>query len=76
MEVWRFLESKLKTISSKRFPKVDFFIDKILEDLHISKRPSYKIFSKLREKYDTMYLKIFENNQKLVDMHLQLDHQS
>ena len=62
MEVWRFLESRLKTIYSKRFPKVDFFIDKILEDLHISKRPSYKISSKLREKYDIMYLKILFGN--------------
>ena len=40
MEVWRILESKLKTISSKRFPKVDFFIDKILEGLDISKKHS------------------------------------
>ena len=59
IEVWRFLESRLKTIYSKRFPKIDFFIDKILKDLHISKRPSYKISSKLREKYDIMYLKNF-----------------
>ena len=62
MEVWRFLESRLKKIYSKRFPKVDFFIDKILEDLDISKRPSYKISSKLCEKYDIMYLKIFYGN--------------
>ena len=35
VEVWSILESRLKTISSKRFPKVDFFIDKILEGLDI-----------------------------------------
>ena len=40
MEVYRILESKLKTISSKRFPKVNFFIDKILEGLDISKKSS------------------------------------
>ena len=62
MEVWRFLESRLKTIYSKRFPKVDFFINKILEDLHISKRPSYKISSKFRKKYDIMYRKFFYGN--------------
>ena len=62
MDVWRFLESRLKTIYSKKFLKVDFFVDKILENLHISKRPSYKISSKLREKYDIMYLKIFYCN--------------
>ena len=65
MEVWRFLESRLKTIYSKRFPKVDFFIDKILEDLYISIRPSYKISLKLREKYDIMYLKILFGNYSL-----------
>ena len=52
MEVWVILESKLKTISSKRFFKVNFFIDKILEGLDITKKPSYKIFSELRKKYD------------------------
>ena len=77
MEVWSILESKLKTISSKRFPKVDFFIDKILEGLDISKKPSNKISSELRKKYNVIWNNIiFENDQKLVDMHLQLDHQS
>ena len=64
MEVWRFLESRLKTIYSKRFPKIDFFIDKILEALDISKKPSYKISSGLREKYDIIWINIiFENYQ-------------
>ena len=62
MKVWRFLKSRLKTIYFKRFPKVDFFIDKILEALNISKRPSYKISSKSREKYDIIYLKIVYSN--------------
>ena len=61
MEVWSILESRLKTIYSKRFPKVDFFIDKILEGLDISKKPSYKISSELREKYNIMYFNLFHN---------------
>ena len=77
MKVWSILESKLKTIRSKRFPKLDFFISKILEGLNILRRHSYKISSALRKKYDMIWENIiFENDQKLVDMHLQLDHQS
>ena len=77
MEVSSILKSRLKTISFKRFPKVDFFIDKISEGLDISKKPSYKISSELRKKYDIIWnIIIFENDRKLVDMHLKLDHQS
>ena len=42
MKVLSILESKLKTISSKRFPKLDFFISKILEGLDISRNPHIK----------------------------------
>ena len=42
LEVWSILESKLKTIRFKRFPKEDFFIDKILERLDISKNSHTK----------------------------------
>ena len=77
MKVWWILESRLKTISSKRFPKLDFFISKILEGLDILRKHSYKISLALRKKYDIIWENIvFENDQKLVDMHLQLDHQS
>ena len=77
MKVWSILESKLKTITSKRFPKLDFFISKILESLDISKKPYYKLSSALRQKYDIIWENIvFANDKKLVDMHLQLDYQS
>ena len=58
MDVWVIVESRLKIITGKRFPKIDFFINKILEYLDISKQPSYKISDALRKKYEIMWKQI------------------
>ena len=58
MDVWVIVESRLKIITSKRFPKLEFFISKILEYLDIPKQPSYKISDALRKKYEIMWKQI------------------
>ena len=58
MDVWVIVESRLKIITSKRFPKLEFFISKILENLDIPKQPSYKISDALRQKYEIMWKQI------------------
>ena len=59
MEVWTFVENQLKIIAKKRFPKLDFFICKVLEFLHIPQRPTYKISSSMKLKYEAMWREIF-----------------
>jgi len=44
----------LKQNNPKRFPKLDFFIDKILEALEIPKQPSFDISPTLHKKYKIM----------------------
>ena len=80
MEIWSFVESQLKEGTDKRFPKIDFFIDKTLEILGISKRPSYKISFGLKIKYEIIWMNIlcnmtFDKNQKSEDTFQQFDHQ-
>ena len=58
MDVWVIVESRLKIITGKRFPKIDFFINKILEYLDIPKQPSYKISDALSKKYEIMWKQI------------------
>lgn len=55
MEVWTIVEKQLKSVTSKRFPKIDFFINKILEYLNISKQIKYKISLALRKQYEIMW---------------------
>ena len=58
MDIWTTVENQLQSFTGKRFPKIDFFINKILEYLDISKQPSYKISDALRKKYEIMWEKI------------------
>ena len=59
MQVWTLVEDHLKKISDKRFPKIDFFIDKILQGLNIPKQVSYKINSSSRIKYEAIWNEMF-----------------
>ena len=52
MNAWSLVEQKLKNLFDKRFPKLNFFINKTLETLGISNRKSYKISSTLSYKYE------------------------
>ena len=58
MEIWKLVESKLVNCIDKRFPKLDFFIYKILECLDIPKQPTCKISSTLLRKYEIMWQEI------------------
>ena len=55
MKIWSFVETHLKTVTNKRFPKLDFFIHKILEWLEMPQRPKYKISSAMKLKYETIW---------------------
>jgi len=52
MEAWNIIEDQLKQNNPKRFPKLDFFIAKILEALDIPKQPSFIISPTLHKKYE------------------------
>ena len=59
MKAWLPIEEKLKHTFNKRFPKLDFFINKILATLGISKRISHKISSGSSSKYEIIWKEIF-----------------
>ena len=58
MNIWTTVENQLQSFTGKRFPKIDFFKNKILENLDIPKQPSYKISDALRKKYEIMWKQI------------------
>ena len=58
MDIWTTMENQLQSFTGKRFPKIDFFINKILEYLDISKQTSYKVSLALRKKYENMWEEI------------------
>ena len=52
LQKWMFLESQFVC---KRYPKLNFFINKILESLDIPKQLPCKMSSKLCEKYELIW---------------------
>ena len=58
MNAWSPVEQKLKNIFDKRFPKLNYFINKMLETLGFSNRIPYKISSALSFKYEIIWKEI------------------
>ena len=59
MNAWLTVEQKLKKLFDKRFPKLNFFINKMLETLGFSNRTSSnKISSALSLKYELIWKEI------------------
>ena len=59
MNAWLIVEQKLKNLFDKRFPKLNFFINKMLETLGFSNRTSSnKISSALSLKYELIWKEI------------------
>jgi len=52
MRLWKYVKSQLNEIYFERFPKLDFFIAKILEFLDIPKRLDFHLNSNLNRRYE------------------------
>ena len=58
MEIWVIVEAGLKEYTWRRFPKLEFFINKILKNLDIDKQFLYKISDELQERYEFIWNQI------------------
>ena len=58
IEAWTLVEAQLKKFNCKRFPKLEFFINKTLKCLGIDKYTLCKISPALQKKYEIMWKQI------------------